>query len=97
MPSRRTRRAGAQRGGQTSPGTGPAWNWWTFPVYFALATGLIVGYNAGVVIPPHSRAAGIANFAFAIPFSFGLAQVVTRPVREMMLRRRAQRERRTSV
>lgn len=98
MPSKKRRRGGAS-GPHTSAPAGralspaPSWKWWTFPVYLALTFGLFVGYNAGVLIQPHTRVESIANVVVAVPFSLGLAQLVTRPLTALMLRRRAQKAR----
>jgi hypothetical protein len=97
MPSKRRRKPGTavRRGAPASAGVGappPDWKWLTFPVYFALSSGLFIGYNVGALAKPNSRLMEVGNYLFAIMFSFGLAQFVTRPLTQMMLRRRAQRE-----
>src|ERR1700730_7463987 len=93
MPSRRRRRKASasctaqlldRRGRPITP-----WKWLTFPVYFALATGLFVGYNVGLQSHPGTRLWQVGSLGFAILFSFGLAQLATRPFAEMLLKRRA--------
>jgi hypothetical protein len=99
MPSRnRRRRAQAQavaldrRGRPVTP-----WKWWTFPVYFALSAGLFVGFELGLYAA-HLSAKGstrleeFGGLAIAILFSFGMAQVATRPFAEAMFRRRQRQQ-----
>lgn len=96
MPSRRRRRAGntAQRGG--APGAGPAWNWWTFPVYFALSVGLTVGYSVALAVEGHARLVSPVQIVIDMPFAFGLAHLISRPLKERILRRRAEQAQRTN-
>jgi len=96
MPSRRRRRGStpAQRAGVL--GSGPAWNWWTFPAYFALSVGLTVGYSVALWAQGHPRLVSPVQIAIDMPFAFGLAHLISRPLREMILRRRAERAQRTN-
>jgi hypothetical protein len=91
MPSKRRRRRTQEAGVLVDRRGRPvaAWKWLTFPVYFALSLGLIVGYNVGLIARSNPRLEQVATLVFSIPFAFGLAQLVTRPVTEMMLRRRS--------
>lgn len=97
MPARRRRRRQQddavlldRRGRPMSP-----WKWQTFPVYFALALGLFVGYDVGLLLVAraHPGWEGVTTLIFAALFAFGLSQLATRPLTQMILRRKAQRDR----
>lgn len=99
MPSRKRRRGGAQgqrAAGPNSGAPGPLkpWRWWTFPVYFSLSLGLFAGFNVGLLTPKRHWNESLIGLPFEALFAFGLAQFVTRPLTEMMLRRRAERSNR---
>jgi hypothetical protein len=68
------------------------WKWMTFPVYFALAVGLFVGYDVGLLLVgrAHPNWEGATTLLFAAIFAFGLSQLVTRPLTQIMMRRKAQ-------
>jgi hypothetical protein len=96
MPSKRRRRREQpgdtpldRRGRPVAP-----WKWLTFPVYFAAATGLFLGFNLGLLANSLPQLNQIGGLAVAILFSFGLAQLATRPFVELLLRRRARQQRR---
>ncbi|HTE84098.1 MAG TPA: hypothetical protein VK821_05145 [Dehalococcoidia bacterium] len=98
MPSRRRRRRGQDGGTLVDRRGRPVapWKWLTFPVYFALAVGLFAGYDVGLLLvaKAHPHWEGVTTLVFAALFAFGLSQLATRPLTEMMLHRRArQRER----
>jgi hypothetical protein len=92
MPRRRRRRPQEapvlldRRGRPLTP-----WKWFTFPVYFALAVGLFVGYDVGLLLVAraHPNWEGATTLLFAALFAFALSQVATRPLAKMMVQRRA--------
>src|SRR6476661_8241594 len=95
MPSRRRRRreqnqGAAGRGNRTLA----SWKWLTFPVFFALSVGLFLGYNVGLLARGRTRVEEIATLGFAVVFAFAMSQLATRPITEMLLKRRAQRQQR---
>ncbi len=101
MPSHRRRRTQAQqqqavavdrRGRPMTP-----WKWWTFPVYFAVTAGLFAGFELGLYAGQISakgstRLADIAGLVVAILFSFGMAQLATRPFADAMFKRRQRQQ-----
>ena|SRR5712692_7336671 len=95
MPSRSRRRRGQQpdllvdrRGRPVIP-----WKWLTFPVYFAGAVGLFAGFNLGSLAPHlNAKLENVASLVIAILFAFALSQLATRPLAEMMLRRRTRQQ-----
>ncbi len=100
MPSRNRRRrnqaqhqvAVDRRGRPITP-----WKWWTFPVYFALSAGLFAGFELGL-LAGHLSSKGSTRLeewgglAIAVFFSFGMAQLATRPFAEAMFRRRQRQQ-----
>jgi hypothetical protein len=94
MPSRRRRqreRAAAtavDRRGRPSA----SWKWLTFPVFCALATGLFLGYNVGLLTRVRPQIEQVATLLFAVLFAFAMSQLATRPVTEMLLRRKTRQQ-----
>jgi hypothetical protein len=95
MPARRRRR---QQPGVLLDHRGrplSEWKWFTFPVYFALAVGLFVGYDIGLlVVAPrmHTNWETVTTLVLAALFAFALSQLATRPFAQMLIRRRARRD-----
>jgi hypothetical protein len=96
VPSRRRRRREQAQAALVDRRGRPIsqWKWLTFPVFCALAVGLFAGYNVGLIARGQSRVEQVATLGFAVLFAFAMSQLATRPITEMLLKRRARQQQR---
>lgn len=67
------------------------WRWRTFPVYFALTLGLLIGYVLGFYAPRKGVSALVIYAVILFLFSLALSRYWNRVLGERLLRDRARK------